>query len=565
MGGVALNGKEIRIIALLGLDTVFFLIEIIVGYSVHSLALIADSFHMLNDIFSLIIALWAVRVSKNAKPDAIYTYGWKRAEILGALVNAVFLIALCVSILIEAIQRFFEPQEIGNPKLILGVGTAGLVSNLIGLALFHGDGHGHSHGHSHGGFSESASHGHGDIEQGLHDDHHASGHGHSHDEETAHQHADSGLTAATNNNNDPSRSQSPSYQTRSETTSITGSETIHELLPSTIVSKYDNQIVSPILSPVDRSHQRHGNSKNLGTDNENAPLLANKQHGNTYSSGVNADQVTSKLNNENLHSSENKSDHGHSHSHGSKTGKAAKKQKSMNMHGVWLHVLGDALGNVGVILSGLFIWKTDYSWRFYADPVVSLVITVIIFGSALPLAMKASKILLQATPSTVSADLVKEEILQIEGVISVHDFHIWNLTESFYIASLHVEIGKNPDDFIKIAKIIRNIFHRYGIHSATVQPEFVDEDISHENCLAFSRIAGGVASQQSLENLNTQYKNGLAVNTNANGSNGTTTSDVVAATNNKKKKTTEYGNNTLDTHCLIDEASNCNASACLPK
>ncbi|KAL6939627.1 hypothetical protein ACO0RG_003472 [Hanseniaspora osmophila] len=560
MGGVALNGKEIRIIALLGLDTIFFLIEIIVGYSVHSLALIADSFHMLNDIFSLIIALWAVRVSKNSKPDAIYTYGWKRAEILGALVNAVFLIALCVSILIEAIQRFFEPQEIGNPKLILGVGTAGLVSNLIGLILFHDEGHGHSHGHSHGGFAEPANnshgHGHGDIEQGLHD----SGHGHSHNEETAHEQGGSGFTAA---NKDGSRSQSPSFQTRSETTSITGSETIHELLPSTVVSKFGNHIVSPVLSPVDRSHQRHGNNNNhMGIDNENAPLLAN-QHGNTYSSGNNTDQATNNLNNLNLNNTENKSDHGHSHSHGSTNDKPAKKQKSMNMHGVWLHVLGDALGNVGVILSGLFIWKTNYSWRFYADPVVSLVITVIIFGSALPLAMKASKILLQATPSTVSADLVKEEILNVEGVISVHDFHIWNLTESFYIASLHVEIGKNPDDFIKIAKIIRNIFHRYGIHSATVQPEFVDGDISHENCLAFSRIAGGVASQQSLENLNTHYQNGVAKNA---ANNSTSTSDVVAATNSKNmKKTTEYGSNTLDTHCLMDEAANCNASACLPK
>ena len=57
-----MNSKEIRIVALLILDTVFFLLEAIIGYTVHSLALIADSFHMLNDIISLIIALWAVRV-----------------------------------------------------------------------------------------------------------------------------------------------------------------------------------------------------------------------------------------------------------------------------------------------------------------------------------------------------------------------------------------------------------------------------------------------------------------------------------------------------------------------
>lgn len=61
------------------------------------------------------------------------------------------------------------------------------------------------------------------------------------------------------------------------------------------------------------------------------------------------------------------------------------KAGSMNMRALVLHVLGDALGNVGVIATGLVIWLTDLSWKFYFDPVISLVITVIIFSSALPL------------------------------------------------------------------------------------------------------------------------------------------------------------------------------------
>ena len=57
----------------------------------------------------------------------------------------------------------------------------------------------------------------------------------------------------------------------------------------------------------------------------------------------------------------------------------------MNMRGILLHVLGDALGNVGVIATGLIIWLTSWSWKFYCDPIISLIITVIIFQSALPL------------------------------------------------------------------------------------------------------------------------------------------------------------------------------------
>ena len=69
------------------------------------------------------------------------------------------------------------------------------------------------------------------------------------------------------------------------------------------------------------------------------------------------------------------SKHVSSHSHGG----------SMNMHALLLHVLGDALGNVGVIATGLIIWLSDLSWKYYFDPIISLVITCIIFSSALPL------------------------------------------------------------------------------------------------------------------------------------------------------------------------------------
>ena len=63
-----------RIVTLLIIDSVFFFLEIIVGYAVHSLALVADSFHMLNDVFSLLVALWAIKLSKQ-KSSSSYTYG----------------------------------------------------------------------------------------------------------------------------------------------------------------------------------------------------------------------------------------------------------------------------------------------------------------------------------------------------------------------------------------------------------------------------------------------------------------------------------------------------------
>ena len=66
------------------------------------------------------------------------TFGWARAEVLGALINAVFLLALCFSILIESFKRFVDPESLHDPMLILCVGILGLCVNLIGLFLFHG-------------------------------------------------------------------------------------------------------------------------------------------------------------------------------------------------------------------------------------------------------------------------------------------------------------------------------------------------------------------------------------------------------------------------------------------
>lgn len=146
-------GKTGSVLSMLFMTSSFFLVEIIVGYATNSMALVADSFHMLSDIMSLIIGFFALRYSKRSQRTERNTFGWQRAEVLGALVNAVFLIALCFSILVESLKRLVETEPIHNPVLVLIVGSLGLLINVVGLVLFHQHGHGHSHGghgHSHG-------------------------------------------------------------------------------------------------------------------------------------------------------------------------------------------------------------------------------------------------------------------------------------------------------------------------------------------------------------------------------------------------------------------------------
>jgi len=142
--------------------------------------------------------------------------------------------------------------------------------------------------------------------------------------------------------------------------------------------------------------------------------------------------------------------------------------------------LGDALGNVGVILAGLLIWLVPRhagknGWIIYADPAISLVITAIIFTSALPLVRSASLILLQGTPSHVNLGRVQKSLEAIQGVLQVHELHIWSLSESKLVASVHVLI-KNQHDFVSISRHIRKRLHHFGIHSSTIQPEILLEE-----------------------------------------------------------------------------------------
>lgn len=176
-----------KLSAMMLINGSYFVIELVVGVTSGSLALAADAIHMLSDVLALAVALFAIRMARRdasiVSPN-VNTYGYQRAELLGALANAIFLLSLTLTIALDAGKRFIEPEEVQRPKLVLIVGAVGLALNVVGLALFadHGHshgGHGHSHGHGHGHSTEHASNG--DDQDG---DHHGGDHQHSdHDHE----------------------------------------------------------------------------------------------------------------------------------------------------------------------------------------------------------------------------------------------------------------------------------------------------------------------------------------------------------------------------------------------
>jgi hypothetical protein len=129
-----------------------------------------------------------------------------------------------------------------------------------------------------------------------------------------------------------------------------------------------------------------GHDLEIGSPKPTLALMKTHTHedGTRHEVDIEADAdsstVASHSNHDHVHITS--SGHKHGHSHG-----------NMNMHALLLHVLGDALGNIGVIASGLIIWLTTWPGKYYSDPIISLVITVIIFSGALPLGKSYQQII----------------------------------------------------------------------------------------------------------------------------------------------------------------------------
>ena len=163
---------------------------------------------------------------------------------------------------------------------------------------------------------------------------------------------------------------------------------------------------------------------------------------------------------------------GHSHSH-----------HDMGMRAMILHVIGDALGNAGVIATALVIWLVDWPGKLYFDPLVSLFITAIIMKTAWPITRQTGKVLLQATPEHIDLNDIREDIQALPGVVSCHHVHIWQLSDTKIVASMHIQVAfpiseEGGEKYMKLARGARMCLHAYGIHSATIQPEFCT-DKSH--------------------------------------------------------------------------------------
>ena len=155
---------------------------------------------------------------------------------------------------------------------------------------------------------------------------------------------------------------------------------------------------------------------------------------------------------------------------------------SLNVQGALRHVVADALGSVGVMVAALIIILTG--WR-YADPLVSAAIGLLILASSWSLLRDSTNILLEATPRGIDAEQVGRSMADAEGVVEVHDLHIWTITSGFPALSAHVLVGQSEDCHARRRDLEALLASEYGISHTTLQVDHVGD---HEGTMHGSRF-----------------------------------------------------------------------------
>ncbi len=146
------------------------------------------------------------------------------------------------------------------------------------------------------------------------------------------------------------------------------------------------------------------------------------------------------------------------------------KSHSMTVRGAFLHVVGDTLSSVGVIVAGGIMWWTGW---MTIDPLISVMISVVIVIGAWRLVRDAVDVLLEATPAHVDMGALRQLMREIPGVSDVHDLHVWTISSGIYALSAHLVVEDpmvcNNDEILSAVK--HELFDRYGIDHTTIQIE----------------------------------------------------------------------------------------------
>jgi cobalt-zinc-cadmium efflux system protein len=146
------------------------------------------------------------------------------------------------------------------------------------------------------------------------------------------------------------------------------------------------------------------------------------------------------------------------------------EREDLNVKSAFLHVVGDAISSVGVILAALIIWRTGWQW---VDPLMSILIGTIIFFSAGRVLRSSLHILIEGVPEGLSLVEIGKALKATPGVQDIHDLHVWSVCSGTIALSAHIIIADQglKDSQVIIDQLKKIVSEKFGIEHTTIQLE----------------------------------------------------------------------------------------------
>jgi cobalt-zinc-cadmium efflux system protein len=153
---------------------------------------------------------------------------------------------------------------------------------------------------------------------------------------------------------------------------------------------------------------------------------------------------------------------------------ARASRESLNVEGSFRHILTDLYAFIGTAVAAAVILLSGFQ---RADPIVSLLIAALMVRSGVVLVKAAGRIFLEAAPEGLEPRTIGEALIGAEGVVEVHDLHVWEVTSGFPALSAHVLVGRDSDCHAARREMEAMLHARFGLDHTTLQVDHVGGDL----------------------------------------------------------------------------------------
>lgn len=145
------------------------------------------------------------------------------------------------------------------------------------------------------------------------------------------------------------------------------------------------------------------------------------------------------------------------------------KRDNINVQGAYLHVLGDLIQSIGVMVGAAVIWYNP-KWKI-VDPICTLLFSIIVLYTTINMLRDILEVLMESTPREIDATRLEKGLCEIDEVVAVHELHIWAITVGKVLLACHIKIRREADADMVLDKVVAYIRREYNISHVTIQIE----------------------------------------------------------------------------------------------